>query len=831
MDHISIPYNCSFPSIQFPCFAVDLYDEGSWRTYPQRHGWLVDNIRGGYNISKNGEKYPTLETAAFLQSWLYFGILKELTGDLFVANHFVSKDADGQRRINTLGLETILGTWTTRYVAEADTANVQDGLFKIYSLLIEHRGICLGLHLHGIDLGSPLLMLSFAMLSERLAAALIDMYAHFRLETPVEQTWRLQTQDFVDVGQPIIDLMQARGWCPYDLKRVSMQTKEVSLLYYYSSLDPPRSSKNHSGCSDIQCLAMTTNPSTYELSHHIEGCSCSLLYADQEAMAEILQRGSIPVIAIVFDPGSNTPKITVQDIAQTQGFVAISHVWAEGAGNVRDNALQSCLLRNISELVKMLPWDAQQTTFAFWIDTICVPVRPPELYILAMNQMRIPYKQAKHVLVLDSHLRFLCSEQLSSTEILAQVTCSSWMRRLWTLQEGRLAEKVWFQFSDKAVDVKRVFDELDLSRVPSRIDVWLQKAIYSQLWLQIWYRGQGIKNTSVTASAINSTRLALASRSVSVTTDEALCLFTLMAMDLTQITSVPPPQRMEVFWRSFQKVPLGFLFSRAVEKMAQDSLHWAPSSFLGLQSEKEWGGPNELSSPREEDPHAFPTDSGLLVALPGFTLHPDLIGRMKAFDFTWNFEVFVQDEEGVWYAVRVEEPWRHGSDALQTSQKLAVILAHALRDNGTKVIYAGQTGNLFSFEDFSAGVLVSIVRIVGDVIHVRAHSHVVVNRFGQGLQAYLSTASRCAEDVNLSYDILVNESHTTSRDRYRATVENYLADSRILKTLVERARYFGESTDRESIIDDLLDITVVTARFGDCRKALKVDACQQWCVD
>ncbi|KAL8813867.1 MAG: hypothetical protein Q9223_006870 [Gallowayella weberi] len=290
--------------------------------------------------------------------WLYFGILKEILGDLFLANQFISKGADGKLRINTLGLETILGTWTTKYVAENDNANVQDDLFKMYNLLLEHRDICMQLHLDDIDLGSPLLMLSFAVISERLAAALVDMYAHFKLEKPVNPRWRLQSlqkEGFVDVDQPIIDLMQARGWCPYDLRRVWVQTHEVSLLYYYSSLDPPRSSKNHSACSDKRCLAMTTYHSTYKLSHHIEGCSCPLLYADQEAMAEILRRGSVPVIAIVLDPGSNIPKITVQDITRAQGFVAISHVWAEGAGNVRDNALQSCLLTNISELVKMLP--------------------------------------------------------------------------------------------------------------------------------------------------------------------------------------------------------------------------------------------------------------------------------------------------------------------------------------------------------------------------------------------------------------------------------------------------------------------------------------------
>ncbi|KAI4231292.1 MAG: hypothetical protein L6R40_007777 [Gallowayella cf. fulva] len=830
MDHIPQPHDCSFTPLRIPCLASDLYDEGSWRTYPHRHGWQVDYVRGITTILLAGEKRPTSENAAFLQSWFYFGLLKEVLGDLFVASQFVTEGQDGKRRISTKKLETVLGTWTSSYVAKFDAANVQEHLSKVYGLLIEHRSEALTLHNCSFDLGHPYLMLSFAVLSERLAAAVIDIYAHFRLETPVEQTWRLRTEDFSDIGQPILGLMQERGWCPYDLKRLSTQIKEVSTLYYYSNLKAPRSAKDHSGCSDKQCLAMTTNPSTYKLSHRSDGCHCPLLYADQERMAAILGQGSIPLIAIELDSVSQAPKITVLEITQAQGFVAISHVWAEGAGNVHDNALQSCLLTYISELVKELPWDSQQGSFKFWIDTICVPVRPPELYTLALNQMRIPYERATHVLVLDSHLRSLNSSQLSPTETLAQVSCSSWMRRLWTLQEGRLAARVWFQFSDKAVDVKSVFDDLDLRHVPSRVELWLQKAIYAQLWVQIWYRGKGIRQTGAVASAIHSTRLALGSRSVSVATDEALCLSTLMDMDITRITSVSPTERMEVFWRTFRKVPLGFLFSRVSKKMPQTGLHWAPLSFLGLYSEKEWGGPNELSTPGEDDPHAIPTGSGLLVALPGFILHPDLISRMKVFDFTWNFPLLVQDEEGRWYSIRVEKPWRDSSDALEPFGELAVIVAQDLQE-GAHSRLTLQAPNKFAFEDFSPGVLVSIVQKFDNLVYVTAHRHVVVTFLGPGVQTYLSTASRCAEDVNVSQPVLVKEHHTISKDRYRVTAENYVRDPKLMETLVGRARYFSENTDRESVIDDLLDTTVVAARFGDRCRAQKVAENQQWCVD
>ncbi|KAL8733740.1 MAG: hypothetical protein Q9166_001933 [cf. Caloplaca sp. 2 TL-2023] len=669
------------------------------------------------------------------------------------------------------------------------------------------------------------------MLSERLMAGVIDMYAHIGLETPVEQTWRLRTKDFVDIGQSILDLMKARGWCPYDLKRLEMQIETVSLFYYYSCLDAPRSSKDHSGCSDEQCLAMTTDPSKYKPSHHLEGCSCPLLYADQEEMARILRQGSIPLIAIVVDSVTLAPKINVQDISQAQDFVAISHVWAEGAGNVQDNALQSCLLTKISELVKKLPWDAEQKDFAFWIDTICVPVRPPELYTLALNQMRIPYERATHVLVLDSHLRSIDSTQLSSTEVFAQVSCSSWMRRLWTLQEGRLARTVWFQFANGAVNVKNVFDNLDRSRVPSRIEFWLDAAIYVQLWIQIWYRKNSIKNTGMTAGSISSTRLALASRSVSVPTDEALCLFTLLGMDMTRITAVSPTKRMEVFWRTFRKVPIGFLFSRASNKMQETGIHWAPSSFLGLQREKDWSGPQELSSPKESDPHALPTDLGLVVRLPGFTLHSGLIARMKDFDFTWNVDLIIQDEENLWYAMRVEEPWRQDSDVFETTQELAIVLAYEINDGSANVSLTGQSYETFSFQGFSAGLLVSIERVENETIYVKAHSHVVLELLGEGLQSYLSSAAACAREVNIPHSVLVGESHTALKERYKESTRKFIDSRGILGLLAKKARHFGMDDAYEVLLDDLLDTTVVAARFGDRCGAKKIPKTQSWCVD
>ncbi|KAL8942968.1 MAG: hypothetical protein Q9211_001169 [Gyalolechia sp. 1 TL-2023] len=678
---------------------------------------------------------------------------------------FTRNEAD-RTILSTEILETLVEKWSTEF------GHDENELERLYQLLIEHRSFGLDVFMT-MEINDSI-MLSIAALNERLMAAVMDLHAHLGFETPVDLPWRLRSKDVPDIGRPLLDLMRTRGWCPYDLRRLDIGIADVSMLYYYSNLNPPRSSKDHSDCSQERCVTMSTNPATYKPSHLSQS------------------------------------NIRVHDLEECSEFVAISHVWAEGAGNVNGNALQSCLLEDISGLVKKILRGKGRV--AFWIDTLCVPVRPPEMQTLALNKMRMPYERAKDVIVLDSHLRSLNSREMSPTELFAQVTCSSWMRRLWTLQEGRLAENVWFQFADEAINVKIVFEKLNPRRIPSKVDSWLGAAIYVDLWVHIRYRGGAIPNVSQVTNSILSTSHSLRTRSASVPTDEALCLFNLMHMDLTRITMVAPTKRMEVFWRTVEKVPKSLMFSKA-SKLSNKGIHWAPSSFMGFQSAEDWLGPQELSSPGENDPHAMVKKAGLQLALPGLILHQDLVGRTKQFDYTLDFPLRVQDADGLWYLMRVDEPWRQGSADLNTTKQLAVILAP------------------FLFQDATVGLIVSIDGIEDDIIQATAHNHVVVDLLGKGHQERFSAANTCVQKVGLEQSTLLSESHVALKERYKTAAQHLLKNKDILNLLEGKARYMGETDDYEHLLDDFLDMTVDTARLGDFCKVQKVAENQEWCVD
>lgn len=406
------------------------------------------------------------------------------------------------------------------------------------------------------------------------------------------------------------------------------------------------------------------------------------------------------------------------------------------------------------------------------------------------------------------------------------------MRRLWTLQEGRLAKRVWFQFADKAVDVQSIFAAIDHRRVPSRIERWIDIALYTKLWIHIWYRGDHIKNTSAVTGMLSTTSLALSSRSVSVPTDEALCLVTLMGKDPRQVTAATPTHRMEVFWRTFDKVPKAFLFSKAPHKMSAKGLHWAPSSFMNFQSEKEWMGPRELISRGEADVHAKSTNRGLLLALPGFALHQNLIQRMKEFDFSWKFNLVLEDPAGKWYALRLEEPWRQDSDISTTSQPLAVLLAHELRGVNADNRYSyRRSDEIFVVQDKSVGVLVSIIESEDDIIYTNAHNLVRMELLGEGLQTYFSSVKVCAQAIDIPDLILLKESHENLKTRYKIPAEKLLRDTDTWHSLAIKARHFGQEESYESVLDNFLDATVVAALFAHCTQAQKMTDSQLWCVD
>lgn len=253
-------------------------------------------------------------------------------------------------------------------------------------------------------------------------------------------------------------------------------------------------------------------------------------------------------------------------------YVAISHVWSDGLGNPRSNALPRCQLDRISHLVREL---YEGEPVGFWMDTICCPASPGAAKKLALARMGATYKDADKVLVLESSLLKLAGAQGAKLSVIVNILRSGWVNRRWTLQEGFFAKHLCFQLADVAVDF-RDFDDW----IIEQDDELEAGSIYTSDLILIFPRFCGrMKRESLSHQTIEDLADELAVRSTTKATDEPFCLGTLLDLDMSEILAADPENRMQAFWSSLPEIPVSALYCRW-HRLSRPGFRWAPSLFL-----------------------------------------------------------------------------------------------------------------------------------------------------------------------------------------------------------------------------------------------------------
>ncbi|KAL9624334.1 MAG: hypothetical protein Q9160_001581 [Pyrenula sp. 1 TL-2023] len=154
------------------------------------------------------------------------------------------------------------------------------------------------------------------------------------------------------------------------------------------------------------------------------------------------------------------------------GYMAISHVWAEGLyADAHNKGLPSSIIDQIFLLLK----DVKGVEW-LWLDSLAVPGGIQELdagtqmiKTKLINNMAKIYRNADAVIVLDALLVHLHSQ--SPEDVAMALLCGKWFRRMWTFQESRLALKVIVITGQGPVDLQSVIK--DLSRPDRRAMVWI----------------------------------------------------------------------------------------------------------------------------------------------------------------------------------------------------------------------------------------------------------------------------------------------------------------------------------------------------------------------
>ncbi|KAH6984284.1 hypothetical protein BKA56DRAFT_614033 [Ilyonectria sp. MPI-CAGE-AT-0026] len=248
----------------------------------------------------------------------------------------------------------------------------------------------------------------------------------------------------------VVRRMHLAGWCPTWLRR---QKDEGSIIraYYLSCISRGRLEK-HSRCCSFGCIASQVQETSYKMKHTTEGCTCariSFALGESSEYATWIKDGHTPLIVRTringemkweltrsHDPTTNKPK----------RYVAMSHVWIDGAGSVDGNALFSCQLDKFQNGATEL-YSQEEGDIPFWCDTICVPFNKGTLKMMAIRQMAKVYRDAESVLVFDASLQQVAIDTLAS-ECLTRVEISAWNERLWTIQEAVFAKQLYFRFKN-----------------------------------------------------------------------------------------------------------------------------------------------------------------------------------------------------------------------------------------------------------------------------------------------------------------------------------------------------------------------------------------------
>lgn len=424
----------------------------------------------------------------------------------------------------------------------------------------------------------------------------IDILCHTLakiIDVILNETIKLSSPNF---KKQFEEIMFAHNWCP---SRIAGLVNSVNTpLAYVASLLPSYDTRSHDGCRPTKCLK---GPSTVQamVGVHRENCDqkCVTTTVREIQLIHMWNEGGIPGVRLA---NSMQPEfVDIVDCTRVP-FIAISHVWSHGLGNPTMNELPSCQLRFLCDLVKRLGGEDA----ILWIDALSIPI-DPEAKRIAISKLRRVYSEASKVLVIDKDLMQVGSDQ---TEQILQLFGSEWQRRLWTLQESRLARELFIHFKDSSVPVSELIARRPVSQFSdSNADIFDFYLVLKEDMRRRFSSNQDAQSQFM-ALVEN-----LAPRSVTVKSDEPICLATLLGLSLEDYD--PYPTILDIY-RSLPNIPQDLMFLKQ-PRLQVPGLTWAPATFLEMKFVSFWGG-------NKTPPPGRLLEEGLIVTKDCLLLDKDL---------------------------------------------------------------------------------------------------------------------------------------------------------------------------------------------------------------
>ena len=841
MDHLPSSPNATVPGLEIvPYVCKKSYDNGPFLAYPARENRpeiVPDAAIAAKPLLHEYERLhptPNEEFEAFCQTWLFFGMINEFLGNICTSADFLRPGVDGTSSIiSTSQLPALVERWVT---------SVQDGSS---SMTYEHVAKCLRLTYTTLqatgpdfDLSIKFCIASVGELFEYAANRAFEI-GNLVLENACPTSWRVPFGEATQFKR----LLGRSGWCPSQIEIMVRSPYSLQFLYFFASMHDSVSAGRHDLCDNVKCVAYQTDLKNYTTQHVNKTCRCDEFCVDMSSINNILETGALALLRI---RGAETlDQLTVEVVASQPDsrYLALSHVWADGLGNAKVNALPRCQLLQLGKLTQSLraklSLDDPQYELLFWCDTLCCPASPGEGKNRVLAQMKSIYEQATCVLVLDASLRLYKSEKMRPEEACARMIASGWMRRLWTLQEGALsAEKgrLWFQFRDEAVNFRFLWQEIvrmfnsDSSRKGLATDILARTGFLRSLF----HRETGADLATVDAAFEN--------RSISVSSDEPLLIGTLLGLDVARILNGSDETRSHRMWSlmpaAVRGIPKSIVF-RLGPRLKEEGYRWAPSTMLHYESTNA-----TMSTVLKGDNQGIPTKQGLMVRLSGY--HISFPQRPKGLPVSpWNLGLdkellYIRDDEACWYIAR--RRWPNAEGDYLSKEQFSSTIEWSLTDlwiTLQDIEYQMRAG---PFQETRTALLTRLIHESDEVKYVHSYMHMNVLQYRTDLCEMLEAAYRCAQKLaesapaqrlaSMNEDEIDMESsdYKAVFDTLEAEIPSILASGEFDSGLAiarERSRIIGAGNG-----DALLGVYVrlmFTGRYA--VMGPRTPDSQQWCVD
>jgi hypothetical protein len=319
MDHLPLPRHPVIGSLTIPFLCNEQYNGGSFLTYPARTGWNVTAEHWPESLSHQGREISDeAEIGSFLQTWLYLGLLYEITGKAIDSAVFRALGRTrSTSRFSSKHLMEIVDKWSVEAMTMSceENENLLDRLGEDAELLKDPFHSWLSDRHDILDAAEDiwtsivkacedrssttlnLVCLSIAALGDYLSQALSDIARGRGVDDHLRSALWLLPES---VCQPL--LLNMQNWCPNRLHGfVNAQCCTVGALWYVGNLEPPKVHDDHRTCTPERCNSLQVDRHEYNIKHISTDCHCALTGPSMKEMVGFVRRCSIALFNMQHD--------------------------------------------------------------------------------------------------------------------------------------------------------------------------------------------------------------------------------------------------------------------------------------------------------------------------------------------------------------------------------------------------------------------------------------------------------------------------------------------------------------------------------------------------